>query len=118
VSGVNLQLRRCVGGSCTVIANAMSTGGGFYNFTGVPSLPTGYTYHVFFLNHPNGGNTADSSRLAWWRSFDITSYTAGSSVSGGNFDIKDVALQSPAHNAFATLPTTFTWVKREPACGF
>lgn len=112
ISGVNLQLRRCLGGSCTVIANAMSTGGGFYNFTGVPSLPAGYTYHVFFLNHPNGGNTANSSRLAWWRSFDLTSYTAGSSVNGGNFDIKDVALQSPAHNAFATLPTTFIWVKR------
>jgi photosystem II stability/assembly factor-like uncharacterized protein len=112
VSGVNLQLRRCTGGSCSVVANVVTGSGGAYNFTGVPTLPAGYTYHVFFWNHANGGNTPNPNRLAWWRSFDITSYTAGSSVNGGNFDIGDVALNSPPHNSSQTLPTTFTWTKR------
>jgi hypothetical protein len=42
----------------------------------------------------------------------ITTYTSGSTIPGGDFDIANVNLLSPAGGAAVQLPITFTWQQR------
>jgi hypothetical protein len=78
----------------------------------VPTLPSGMTYHVVYLNGPTGGNVRDSRLLAYWRSFDIGSYAAGGNLHGGSFDLSDVVLLAPPHDSSVPIPTTFDWSGR------
>lgn len=73
----------------------------------MPSLGADQLYYVRY-----GPNTADPRYLYDWYGPDITSYTAGESVPGGDFDIANVELLSPDSGAVVTLPTTFTWRRR------
>lgn len=111
-SGVTVILRLCVSNSCSNLRTTVTSASGGYTFTNVPSLATGQSYQVAYINGAGGGNPLDATRLTWWVSFPITTYTTGSSAPGGNFDIGDVALTTPAHNASVLLPATFTWATR------
>jgi hypothetical protein len=42
----------------------------------------------------------------------LSSYTAGSDVEIGTFDIADISLSAPADGITTTLPVTFTWQLR------
>jgi len=84
---------------------------GNYRFTGVPSLGSGQTYYVKYSNGANG-NADSTNYLAFWNSFSITSYTAGTNVAGGGFDIANISLSSPGPGATVPLPQAFSWVRR------
>jgi hypothetical protein len=61
-------------------------------------------------------NADGTSGLLWgWWSPDITSYTAGGNVPGGDFDIADVGLGNPNTETPQTLPVTFYWTMRNVA---
>ncbi|OQA15674.1 MAG: hypothetical protein BWY63_02881 [Chloroflexi bacterium ADurb.Bin360] len=105
VSGVSLQLRYFDGSTWSTRATTTTDTGGKYSFTGIPALSSGQRYYVLYDN-PSG--TANG-RLWGWYGADIISYTGTAMVSGGNFDIKDITLQSPSNGATVTLPATFRW---------
>ena len=50
--------------------------------------------------------------LNGWYGPNLKAYTAGTSVSGGDFDIADVSLQTPPSGATVPLPYTFSWLRR------
>ncbi len=117
VGGVNLILRRCPSNdSCDFQTSKVTTtttdANGYYSFTGAPSLPGNNIYFVYFYNHSDGGNTPNDHYLWRWYGTDITSYSSGANVSGGDFDIADIELTGPATEQ-TSLPATFTWNKRD-----
>ncbi len=116
IKGITLWLRKCpTSGACdftaSKVASATTDANGYYQFTGVPTLPANNVYYVYFLNSPNGGNPGDDAYLWRWYGPDIASYSAGSSKPGGDFDIEDITLKEPRSDQ-ATLPVTFTWDPR------
>jgi hypothetical protein len=65
---------------------------------------------VYYVRYPNVER--NPARLSLWSSYQLTSYDAGSAADGGDFDIKNVALASPASGATVALPATFNWLRR------
>jgi hypothetical protein len=65
---------------------------------------------VYYVRY--GPNTAQPDYLHNWHGPNISTYTAGDSVPGGDFDIANVSLLSPANGITVTLPVTFTWQMR------
>jgi hypothetical protein len=108
---IDLKLLQCTSEtSCTTVGTTQSDSTGGYAFTGVPSLSAGQYYRVAFENKPlaQGG---DDSYVDFWRGTKITSYSAGSSASGGTLEIQNVILISP-FNTTESLPVEFSWFKR------
>jgi len=91
----------------TTIASTVTDSSGAYSFTNVPILPAGKTYTVHFWN-----GSHDERYLLRWDGRDITSYTMGDTVFGGNFDIANIPLVSPAEGATVSIPVTFDWDAR------
>jgi hypothetical protein len=79
---------------------------GRYDFTGQRALVSDEAYYVRYANY-----ALTPGRLFWWASPYKLSYSGGP-LSMGDFDIADVVLLSPAENATAPLPVTFTWQRR------
>lgn len=106
---VPLDLLRIDTGSSTwfKIASTWSQGDGHYNFTGLPSLLADEAYQVTYTNLNNR-----TDRLFYWATRQLGSYTAGSNVHIGNFDIADLPLTAPADGANLNPPVTFTWTVR------
>lgn len=103
--GVGLDLRFYNGSSWSTRMSTSTNSNGDYLFSNPPSLSSGQKYYVRYLNPsstPNG-------RLWGWYGADITSYTSGTRVPGGDFDIKDVTLRAPSDGSSVTLPYTFRW---------
>ncbi|MGD2165247.1 MAG: hypothetical protein PVH50_06940 [Anaerolineae bacterium] len=111
VAGINLALRYYNGSSWSTADTTTTQADGSYAFTDATSLGSGETYYVRYDNG-DYGNPSDSNYLAFWRSYDITSYTAGESVAGGDFDIANITLVSPSNGETVTLPQTFEWERR------
>lgn len=116
IPGITLVLERCpMSGECSPDASKVMTVttrvNGLYNFIGVPALPASHNYRVLYFNDERGGNMQNDHYLWRWYGPLISSYTAGSSVPGGDFDIADISLQAPADEE-VTLPTTFVWSAR------
>jgi len=111
-AAANIQLRLIVYNelSATAVQTTTTSVDGGYLFSGVPTLPAGERYYVLF-----GPNDTDDRYLSAWYGPDIPAYTAGASVAGGDFDIADVKLTSPAYGATLPLPVTFTWQRRNLA---
>jgi photosystem II stability/assembly factor-like uncharacterized protein len=106
-AGIELLLRHFDGAAWSTAATTYTDAQGGYRFTGAPSLGLDQTYYVGY-----GPNTTDDRYLYTWYGPDITAYTMGQSVSGGDFDIANVDMLSPAPRATVTLPATFTWQPR------
>ena len=64
-------------------------------------------YYVFF-----GFNKTNPLYVYLWAGPNIESYTLGQTVHGGDFDIADIKLSTPANGATMTLPATFSWQPR------
>ncbi len=94
----------------STVATTTTDGDGGYLFTGIPDLGAGQNYYVLF-----GPNGSDSRYVSFWFGPDITSYEAGTSVAGGDLDIANVSLTSPASGSTLPLPVTFTWERRTVA---
>ncbi|NOX61372.1 MAG: hypothetical protein GXP42_05430 [Chloroflexi bacterium] len=119
IGGVTLWLRRCpTSGACdfeaSKVASAVTDANGYYQFANVPTLPANHYYFVYYFNHGNGDNTPNDKYLWRWFGPNITSYSAGQSVKGGDFDIANIALTGPRAER-TTLPASFTWESRSIA---
>jgi hypothetical protein len=106
-SGITLNLELWDGSSVSTAATTRTDGDGRYLFTGVPSLGPGEEYNVRY-----GPNRTDARYLSSWLAHTITSYTSGTAVAGGDFDIANIELISPPWGATVKPPQTFTWSRR------
>jgi uncharacterized repeat protein (TIGR01451 family) len=106
-AGVSLELRFFNGSSFSTLATTTTNANGDYAFAGMPSLALGQHYYVRYRNY-----AGTPGRLWVWGTRDLTSYSAGSAVEIGNFDIADIVLVSPAAGATVALPYTFQWTRR------
>ncbi len=104
---VVLQAYAPSGGNEELVSVTTTDAQGNYHFRNVPSLPAGKLYHVVY-----GPNLFDSRFVRMWYGPDITSYQAGQTLPGGDFDIANVVLTNPPADASRALPVTFTWQKR------
>lgn len=109
--GVRLELCLWDGQTCSTCATTDTFDDGRYAFAGVPDLAEGYEYHVRYLNTPNDPNPGPGC-LRFWIANRIGAYNAGTVVAGGDFDIADVTLTSPAPGAPMALPVPFRWARR------
>lgn len=79
--------------------------GGLYQFRNVQALRAGQYYYVLYV--------ADNvTELRQWHTRSIDSYTAGSTVNIGNFDVGAIELTEPISNIPFDLPTQFVWRPR------
>jgi hypothetical protein len=107
VPGIQLALRVYDDSSESTVGTTYTNADGSYLFTGIPSLAPGETYYVRY-----GPNYTDNRYVTVWYGPDITWYMAGTSVAGGDLDIANVSLTSPASGSTLPLPVTFGWQRR------
>jgi uncharacterized repeat protein (TIGR01451 family) len=105
-SGVSLLLRFYNGSSWSTLATTTTDINGNYYFLSAPTLGGGQQYHVRYLNN------SDNTKLYFWDTRYLTTYTAGTSVAIGDFDIANIPLVSPSSGAIVSLPQTFQWTRR------
>jgi hypothetical protein len=107
--GITLTLRSYGGGQpqAVVASTEVTDPDGRYHFTGVPSAPDGRIYYVRF-----GSNVGNSSLVNSWYGMDIPGYRAGTTVSGGDFDVGNVPIVWPTAGATSRPPVLFRWVMR------
>jgi hypothetical protein len=105
--GVPLELLFYDGAMWSSIAATTTDSEGRYWFAGASALVPGQKYYVRYYNSAGTGG-----RLWVWNTRVLTSYTAGSSVKIGDFDITDIDLLSPASGSTVGLPFTFQWRPR------
>jgi hypothetical protein len=110
IPGIYLSLWFYDGLSPTLAFTTATQGDGTYEFADVPEVISDQWYRVSYENG-SGGNADNPDCLASWDSFVITS-TGGATVAGGDFDIADVSLVTPATGLTVTLPYTFRWAPR------
>ena len=106
-SGIELRLRFYTGSTYSTTSTTQTDSQGRYRFAGVPSLGAGQVYYVRY-----GPNSSDPSLLNSWYGPWVTSYTAGASAAGGDFDLANVSLSAPQNAATSPLPVAFVWQKR------
>jgi hypothetical protein len=107
LGGIQLQLRFFNGSTWSTQATTNTASDGTYVFPNAPTLGANQRYFVRY------DNTAQvQGRLLAWSTRTITSYTSGTSVAIGDFDLADVPLVSPGGSVTVSLPTTFQWTRR------
>jgi hypothetical protein len=107
-AGVSMDLILYEGGTAIPRANTTTGPDGRYAFINPPGLSAGQLYYVLFLNSEETGD----GRLAAWITRSLTSFSAGSNVEFGDFDIADISLVSPKPGDTVSLPTIFQWTLR------
>lgn len=108
VSNIPIQLRFFNGTSWSTIAIKNTATNGTYAFGYVPSLKPGQYYYVFFQNSANG----NPDRLWFWHTRYLESFTIGTEVHIGDFDLTNIALTTPINGATISLPYLFQWGRR------
>ena len=106
-ASIVLTLQRWDGANTSPADATITDGQGHYRFSNAPALPAGHVYFVMF-----GPNNTDDRYLYRWFGPDISAYSPGMAVSGGDFDIADVELLAPAPDARVTFPAAFAWQRR------
>jgi hypothetical protein len=106
-AGVPVELLFFDGTSVTSRGSTATAADGTYAFRTAPSLNPGQSYVVMYLNAQG-----TAGRVGAWITRELTSYTAGSTVHIGDFDIADLVLGAPANQATVALPRTFQWTRR------
>ena len=107
IGDIDLELRFYDGSTWSTMGTTKTASDGQYLFANVPSLGSGQQYYVRY-----GPNDSDYRYLYDWYGPFITTYTAGGSATGGNFDIANFSLLSPNDYALVSFPVTFTWEGR------
>lgn len=93
--------------SWSTAATTTTRGDGGYTFNSIPSLDSGDIYYAAF------SNSSQQPGLLWfWATPYQRSFSAGTSLNLGIFDIADVVLNSPANGSTTGFPATFTWTRR------
>lgn len=93
--------------NCTSMGSTTTIADGTYAFNNLPALQTGQKYFAYFKNTTNA-----KGRLWYWQTHSLVTYTFGSQVQLGNFDIGDIKLISPTLPVTVTLPVAFSWKLR------
>jgi len=106
-AGIPLRLRFYNGAAWSDAAITTTDPAGRYAFMAAPSLAVGQGYYVFF-----GPNQTNPNYVAGWGATTITTYVAGTSLPGGDFDIANVNLLSPPPGSALPLPVTLAWQRR------
>lgn len=109
--GIKLELRYYNGSGWSTLANGYTNQAGVYNFTGLPSLQADQKYYLRYVNTATSPNPGAGYLYSWYTA-PLTSYSAGTSAAGGNFDVGDIPLVSPDDGASLNLPATFCWTPR------
>jgi hypothetical protein len=104
--GVSLQLYFYDGATWYVSATTTTDAQGQYVFENPPALSAGQEYTVVYLNSTN------TSRLSYWSTRNVTTYSIGDSVQAGDFDVANVELTDPDSGSTVGLPYTFHWTAR------
>ncbi len=91
----------------TLVVSTTIAADGTYAFAQVPALPTTYAYYLFYTP-----TVSDPAFLIGAYSADVTALAAGQVVNLGTLDVTGLDLSSPADQVVASMPTTFTWVRR------
>jgi hypothetical protein len=104
---VELSLRFNDGTGWSTAATTSTGADGRYRFAGVASLDAGEKYQIVY-----GINSTNEDYLYAAYGFELSSYTAAQSVSGGDLEIANVPLGGPGAGATVALPVTFTWQRR------
>ncbi len=110
-ANLRLNLNQYDGSEWTVRATRLTQADGSYSFKDQPGLGNGYLYTVEYLNNfddPNPG----TGYMQYWYGDMISSYVAGETKPGGDFDVMDVTMASPEDFATITLPAQFCWEQR------
>jgi hypothetical protein len=103
LSGVQIDLDYFDGVDWSTSMQAYTDGAGKYSFADPPALAADEIYNATYYNWEE-----NSSRLSYCQKSYITSYSGGA-VWGGDFETKNVSMQSPSSGASVTLPATFCW---------
>ncbi len=107
VSGVQLRLRFYNGYAWSTAATTTTLADGSYSFQNPGNLTAGQAYYVLF---PNVENVI--TRLFYWSTKAILTYTNDQEVNIGNFDVADIILGNPPHLTSTQFPVTFNWTLR------
>jgi hypothetical protein len=110
-AGLRLELRFWDGAAWSTRATTTTSADDRYSFTGAAGLGAGQVYAVRYLNTPDNPNPGPGYLWSWLGN-RIVVYTAGTAAAGGDFDVADIPLVSPANGASVTLPATFCWTLR------
>ncbi|MFN8475247.1 MAG: carboxypeptidase-like regulatory domain-containing protein [Anaerolineae bacterium] len=110
VPNASVVLRLWNGSSESTVSNATTDGSGTYTFTNPGALASGSTYYVKY-----GPNQDNPAYVFIWFGPDITSYSSGQTLNGGDLNIAAVPLLLPPDYATETVPTKFTWTMRSTA---
>lgn len=94
-------------GAWSKVASTLTGTDGMYSFQNQPSLAAGQKYFAEFAN-----TEKVSTRLSFWDTKLLTTYTMREEVTIGSFDVADVVLVSPLPGAVSPLPVAFNWTKR------
>lgn len=106
LAGVAVELRFFNGSTWYTSANATTNADGIYSFPNAPSLVAGQFYYARYTN------SSDPNRLCCWFTRMLSSYTAGTTVAIGDFDIANIQLQSPNPGATISVYVPFQWATR------
>jgi photosystem II stability/assembly factor-like uncharacterized protein len=106
IPGVPVVLRYYNGYRTGSIAT-LTDGSGAYHFYGMPTLPVGHYYQIYYPNYES-----NSGRLAYWYGNSIYGYQAGDISTAGSFDVDNVDLLAPAWDTDTDFPVTFQWETR------
>lgn len=104
-TNIAVDLRFFNGSAWSTRASTVTDSNGMYRFLDQPNLQPGQYYYVRYLN------TSVYTRLFTWHTASIGSY-AGENRHIGDFDIRNINLNTPPSGAVVSLPGAFTWSKR------
>lgn len=93
-----LLLARTDAAGTRVIATTRSDSAGAYSFSGVPALPAGAAYQIWFTNTP-AGIPRPAGRLSLLAGPVISALADGENRTGLDLAINDIRLDAPAPNA-------------------
>lgn len=106
-AGISLELRFYNGSAWSTLANTVTASDGSFRFSDVPTLESNQAYYVRYFNA-----AGTPGNLFLWATKTLETYTTGTDVEIGNFDIADLVLLTPSSGATVALPYTFTWTPR------
>ncbi|HUN24038.1 MAG TPA: hypothetical protein PK299_12995 [Anaerolineales bacterium] len=107
ISGIIVTLQREQGGTWSNLLTVVTNAAGEYAFPSAPALGVGEKYRVVY------SNSTDYTKLRYWQTEALSSYTAQQNVQLTSFDVSDIALLTPANGSVLS-PTAFslTWQVR------
>ncbi len=84
----------------------MTYAAGQYHFWGLETLGPNQVYYPYYDGSLGAGY------LGYWYGADISAYTAGGTLAGGDMDLSPLTLVSPNSSIGTPIPVLFSWLPR------